>query len=157
MLTDHQTKKKINSVKDGINAICQITNGDMRFAINILQLTYNRFNDISVDKVFTIHDKPHPEKSKEIIVLCCNNNLGEAIKKTIDMRRKGYSGTDIALGLRMALRLDICNDIPENVKIELWRCLSYASYNISKGLDSSILQVSACVADMCICIKNLKK
>jgi len=140
---------KIKSIEAGIEAITQITNGDMRFAINMLQLTYNRYNDVSVEKVYNIHDKPHPEKSKEIILYCVNKNLGKAIEKVLDMRRSGYSGTDIALGLRLALRLDICSDIPEDIKIEFWKCISYASYNISKGLDASILQITACVADMC--------
>jgi hypothetical protein len=64
------------------------------------------------------------------------------------MRKSGYSGTDIALGLTMALRLDIY-DIPENIKIDFWKCISYSLYNISKGLDASLLQISACIADMC--------
>ena len=156
IITPKMSKSQIKDIEGGINAIAQITNGDMRFAINILQLTYNRFNDISTEKVFELHDKPHPEKSKQIIKCCIDGNLGLAIEKILDMRRRGYSGTDIALGLRFALRLDICADIPEDIKIELWKCISYASYNISKGLDSSVLQISACVADMCQSIKLLK-
>jgi replication factor C subunit 2/4 len=154
IIKEDMKKQQIKLIEEGINAISQITNGDMRFAINILQLTHNRYNTIGVDEVFGIHDKPHPEKSKEIIMLCRENNLGVAINKVLDMRRRGYSGTDIVLGLRLALRLDICNDIPEDVKIEFWKCISYASYNISKGLDSSVLQIASCVADMCKCGKQ---
>jgi replication factor C subunit 2/4 len=149
IITNNTKKEKIKSIENGIMAITQITNGDMRFAINILQLTYNRFSDISAEQVFTIHDKPHPEKSKQIINYCCDNDLANAIDKILDLRRKGYSGTDIAMGLRLALRLDICAHIPEELKIEFWCCISYSSYNISKGLDASVLQISACVADMC--------
>ncbi len=149
IITKSTEKSKIESIEKGINAITQIINGDMRFAINIMQLTYNRFSDISADYVFTIHDKPHPEKSKDIIMMCYKNNLAKAIELILDLRRRGYSGTDITLGLRMALRLDICNDIPENLKIEFWKCISYSSYNISKGLDASVLQITSCVADMC--------
>lgn len=151
--TDEQHLKQITK---GIHAITQITNGDLRTAINKLQLTYNRYNDISDDMVFKINDKPHPQKSKEIIVCCLNQNLGEAMKKVLDMRQKGYSGTDICLGLHLALRIDICNDIPEIVKIEMWKCIGYSSYNISKGLDSSVLQISACISDMYKCVKDLK-
>jgi len=149
-------ESNITDIDDGINVIIQIANGDLRFAINILQITFNRFNKISPDLIYKIQDKPHPELSKEIIVACCKNDLGTALSKIIDMRHKGYSGTDIALGLRLTLRLDICSDIPEDIKIEFWRCICYTSYNISKGLDSSLLQISACVADMCKCIQSLK-
>ena len=141
-------KKDLKNINEGIDAITQITNGDMRFAINILQLTYNRFSEITADNVYNIQDKPHPQKSKDIIMCCINGDLGQAIKNVSDMRLSGYSGTDIALGLRLALRLDLCADIPEPFKIEFWKCISYASYNISKGLDSSPLQITACVADM---------
>ena len=72
-----------------------------------------------------------------------------ALQKIINMREQGYSGTDIALGLMFALKLDICNDIPNHIKIEFMKNISYALYNISKGLDSSLLQISACIADMC--------
>ena len=150
-------KDKMKIIDEGIKAIIQITNGDLRSAINMLQITYNRYNTITSDNVFTIHDNPHPEKSKEIIVLCRENRLGDAITKVIDMKRKGYSGTDIIIGLRLALRLDICNDIPENIRIEFWKHISYSSYNISKGLDTSLLQITACIADMCCAIKKLQK
>jgi replication factor C subunit 2/4 len=156
VITDEMKKSHIKAIEGGIDAIAQITNGDMRFSINILQLTHNRFNDISASKVYEIHDKPHPEKSKEIIKYCITGDLGKAIEKILDMRRRGYSGTDIALGLRFALRLDICSDIPEVVKIEFWKCISYSSYNISKGLDASVLQIASCVADMCKSIRMLK-
>ena len=156
IITDDMDMKKIKEIEKGLDIIVQITNGDMRFAINILQLTYNRYSDISAEKVFEIHDKPHPEKSKEIIKYCIEGDLGNAIDRILDMRRRGYSGTDIALGLRFTLRLDICSDIPEDIKIELWKCTSYSSYNISKGLDASVLQISSCVADMYMAVKAVK-
>ena len=157
ILKQNMNSKDLKIIDDGLNAIIQITNGDLRFAINILQLTYNRFDSISSENIFEIQDKPHPQKSKDIIIACMNGKLDEAIKHIIEMRRKGYSGTDIAVGLRIALRLDICSDIPESVKIECWKCICYASYNISKGLDGSFLQVSACIADMYRSIKMNKK
>lgn len=156
VITETTSKQKIKSTEAGIHAITQITNGDMRHSINILQLTYNRFLEISVDNVYAINDKPHPEKSKEIILMCCDGDLANAIDKILDLRRKGYSGTDITMGLRMALRLDICADIPEDIKIEFWKCISYSSYNISKGLDASVLQITACVADMCRSAHSIK-
>ena len=150
--TDKKTLKEINK---GIDVITTITNGDMRQSINMLQLTYNRFNKISDTHVYEIYDKPHPSQSKEIIVDCCSENIGSALQKIINMRNQGYSGTDIALGLMFALRIDICNDIPIHLKIEFMKNISYALYNISKGLDSSLLQISACIADMCSTAKRL--
>lgn len=157
IITESTTKTHIKQIEKGISALTQITNGDLRNAINKLQLTHNRYGDVSEDMVFTINDKPHPQKSKEIIVSCINQNLCEAIIRALEMRKKGYSGTDICLGLHLALRLDICDDIPEIVKIEMWKCIGYSSFNISKGLDSSVPQITGCITDMYICVKKLKQ
>lgn len=148
IITNGLTRNEILVMDKGIKAICDITNGDMRNGINLLQLTFNRFKKINENNVFKIHDKPHPEKSREIIDACINKDLRTAITKIVNMRKMGYSGTDIALGLDLALRLDICKDIPEEQKLEFLKKISYSTYNISKGLDSSLLQISACVSDM---------
>ena len=143
------SKKKIKNIEEGINVIHEITMGDLRNSINILQLTYDRFNEITKDNVYQIYDKPHPEKSKDIIDACYKNDLGKALEKIIEMRNLGYSGTDISLGLFTTLHMDICNDIDDEIKIKYMKDISYSLYNISKGLDSSLLQISKCVADMC--------
>lgn len=155
MINTNTDKKTTQHITKGIRIITTITNGDMRNAINMLQLTYSRFGSINEDNVYAIYDKPHPTLSKEIIVDCCSVNIGSALQKIINMREQGYSGTDIALGLMFALKLDICNDIPNHIKIEFMKKISYALYNISKGLDSSLLQISACVADMCSTVVSL--
>jgi replication factor C subunit 2/4 len=149
IVTEKTSNKEKKTIMNGLEAIAQITNGDMRSAINTMQLTYNRFGSLTLDNVYKINDKPHPEKSRNIIDMCCDNNLAKAIELVIELRKKGFSGTDITMGLRLALRIDICAHIPEQLKIDFWRCISYSSYNISKGLDASILQIVACVADMC--------
>ncbi len=77
VIKEDMKKSKMKTIENGIQAITQITNGDMRFAINILQLTYNRYNEISIEKVYNIHDKPHPEKSKDIIMCCVNQDLSQ--------------------------------------------------------------------------------
>ena len=154
IISDSTNTASIRLTESGIDTITQITNGDMRFAINILQVTYNRFGKVCTDNVYNIQDKPHPEKSKDIIMCCIEGDLGMAIEKAMQLRLCGYSGTDIALGMRLALRLNICNNIPEEIKIELWKCISYASYNISKGLESSMLQIVSFIAEMYInCLK----
>lgn len=154
IITDDMSKAEKKEILKGLNAISQITNGDLRHSINILQMSYNRFKTINEKNVYAIQDRPHPEKSKDIIMCCINNDLPNALKKSYELVRAGYSGTDIALGLRTALRLDICNDIDEGIKVELWKCISYSAYNISKGLDSSFLQIASCVASMYKCVRQ---
>jgi hypothetical protein len=104
-----------------------------------------------------MHDKPHPVRSKEIITLCMGNDFGIVIKKMVELKNSGYSGTDITIGLRLAMKLNLCDDIPEEYKQEFWKHIGYASYNVSKGFDSSLLQIVACVADMYKTSQRLNK
>uniref|UniRef100_A0A6C0BEP3 AAA+ ATPase domain-containing protein n=1 Tax=viral metagenome TaxID=1070528 RepID=A0A6C0BEP3_9ZZZZ len=141
---------KLKKNIEGIKIIAQISNGDMRSAINMLQLANNRFKEITVDNVFKIYNKPHIDLSKEIIDLCIKKDMINSCKKIIDLKNKGYSGTDIMLGLCFTLRIDICKDISEEHKIYFSKCINYAVYNIAKGgLDNSVLQLVSCIADMC--------
>ena len=139
-----------------LNAIISISNGDLRFAINLLQVTYCYFGELTSDNVFKIHDKPHPALSKEILLLCIKGDLKNAINNTIKLKTNGYSGTDIMNGLLMALRLDNDDTFSDKLKIELTKIICYSSYNISKGLDSSILQITACVSDIYSYVKLTK-
>lgn len=147
----YQNMKDIDKQElcEGLKAISLICNGDLRMAINILQLTYDRFQKITAENVYKIQDKPHPERSKEILMACITGDFSTATKLIVDLKMSGYSGTDIMTGMRLALRLDICKDIPEAIKMDIWKKTSHASYNISKGLDSSTLQIVGCVADLC--------
>lgn len=132
----------------GMRTISMISDGDLRTAINMLQLTYNRFKEISEQHVYEIYDKPRPAYAIEIIRECCNDDVCGAMKKIMDMKQSGYSGMDIMLGLIVALKMPNCNEISEKNKISLMKVVSHTLYNISKGIDTQ-LQLVACCADMC--------
>lgn len=140
-------KKTLKTIINGLTSIAHITNGDMRHSINILQITYRRYNEINTKNVFNIQDIPQPEQLKEILINCINGNIGLALKKVIDIRHNGYSGTDIIIGIRNILRIDICFDIDEPTKMEISKCIHLAYNNISR-IDSSLLQITACIADI---------
>jgi replication factor C subunit 2/4 len=148
IITKTTNKKNIKATIDGLNCIATITNGDMRRAINVLQITYCRFGIINVENVYNVQDIPQPEQLKYIIVNCINGDISSALKKVIEIRHSGYSGTDIIIGLRNILRIDICSDIDEKTKMEISKCIHHAYNNIAHGLDSSVLQITACIADI---------
>jgi replication factor C subunit 2/4 len=140
-------------IEDGIETISLISDGDMRNAINMLQLTYNRFGNINRDNVYMIYDKPRPEISKEIFCACIDNNISKALSLVKDMKNEGYSGVDITLGMQISLKLDICSDIDETIKMHFLKIISHTVYNISKGVDT-LLQLAACISDMCLACNN---
>ena len=135
--------------KKGLLTICKICSGDMRKAINMLQMVCVRFDEeITEENVYKLYDKPHPEISRKIIMDCQKKDLKSALERIKKLKKSGYSGTDITIGLFFVLKLNIC-DIPEESKVKFGENISYTMYNLSKGLDSSLLQISACLADMC--------
>ncbi len=146
IITDNT--QNIKEILNGTRVIGEIVDGDLRNAINIMQLTYNRFKSISEQNVYEIYDKPRPIYSIEIIRACYGNDIGNAIKKIIEMKRFGYSGMDIMLGIISTLKMPVSDEIPEKVKMEFMKNISHAIYNISKGVDT-ILQLVACCAEMC--------
>ena len=148
IINTETTKKELNNIINGLNSIAHITNGDMRHSINILQITFCRYGEINTNNVFNIQDIPQPEQLKQILLNCIDGNIGMALKKVIEIRQNGYSGTDIIIGIRNILRIDICNDIDEQTKMEISKCIHFAYNNIARGVDSSLLQITACIADI---------
>ena len=153
----NKTKTEKDKLDAGIFAIAEIADGDLRIAVNTLQLTYDRFGTIDKDNVYSTYDKPHPEQSREIINACIDVDISRANTLITDMIKRGYSVTDIAAGLNIALRQSICNDIPNDIKIKLLEKISYAQYNVSQGLELSNIQARGCIADMCDAMKYFKK
>ena len=143
-----------SQIDAGIFAIAEIADGDLRIAVNTLQLTYDRFGTIDKSNVYGSYDKPHPEQSREIIDSTIKLDISKANMLITNMMQKGFSVTDITAGLSLALRQSICSDIPIDIKIKLLAKISYAQYNVSQGLELSSIQARGCIADMCDAMRS---
>lgn len=139
--------EKINYDKGGLHSIANISNGDLRQAINIMQMMYNKNGKITEKDVNDSCDIPQPLIIKEIFDKCINNDLPKAIEKVIELRENGYSGSDVMYGMFYTLKTELCKDIPEDKLIKIGKCISYSTYVISKGLDTN-LQLIACLCDI---------
>lgn len=150
-------KKNRTNVNKGLDAIMHISNGDLRKAINILQLTFDRYNTISMDMVYSMYDKPHPDESISIIEACVDVDFKKALSIVLNMIKRGYSVADMTGGLiNVIKRESLCGHIPISYRIELIPAIGYAQYNVSQGLELSKLQAGGCIADMCRIMKEIK-
>ena len=140
-------KEKVNYNNDGLEEILISSNGDMRMAINILQLTVDKFSEITLESVIQTCDKPSPLIIKQILLDCKNNKLKDAIENTYKLKEKGFTGVDIINNSFNVLKLNICNDIQENVKIKLLYVISNHMYEISKTIDTNI-QLTSFLVDL---------
>lgn len=143
-------RENIEYTVDGLESICNLSNGDLRCSINYLQLVHSAFNKIESNAVYIVCDVPHPDKLEDIMVDCSERRV-DAIKKMGDILDRGYSHSDISRGVIRALRLT--NKLDEKTKIMYMECVSKTAINISKGLCSNI-QIIGCIAQLCLIGKS---
>lgn len=139
--------EKINSENLALKQIAELARGDVRSAVNMLQLIKNKREDIKLEYVSELCDLPQQVTIKKLFGAVIKKDLKIAISISNELKQCGYSGSDITLGMIHTLKSDLCNDIPEKTKIVLFNQISQTIYRISKHTDSS-LQLYSCLADM---------
>jgi len=133
---------------DALEEIAIYSQGDMRNAINNLQLTYNSCNgEIIVDGVRKMCDKPQPFIIRDILNHCVKGDIKQALTSTIHLKTSGYSGSDIMLAMINTIKLSEHLEFNEATKIKLMEHVAKTAYIISKGIDTN-LQLSGCIASM---------
>lgn len=144
--------EKIKYDNNAVDKLTELSNGDMRLAINSLQLVFNKNEKITLDYVNELCDLPQQIIIKELFTLLIDNDLISSIKILNNLKSKGHSNSDILLSIIHTLKSEICNDISDDIKICIYNCVALSSYRISKGIDST-LQIISCLTDI---VKMLK-
>ena len=154
-LSEILDNESIKYNKSALKMISGMARGDMRFAINMIQLIANRYDTIKLDYVYELCDMPQQIVIKKLFDAALKNDLLEAFSVMNELRNSGYSGSDITLGMMHTLKSDICSDISEKNKIAIFQAVCKGAYRISKGTDS-LLQLSSCIVDV-LKVANPKK
>jgi DNA polymerase III delta prime subunit len=140
--------EKIPYEIEALEELAIYSQGDMRNAINNLQLTYNGCNkEIIVDGVRKMCDKPQPYVIRDILNYCVNGDINNALKIGMHLKTSGYSGTDITLAMINTIKLSDHLEFNEKTKIQLMEHVAKTAYIISKGVDTN-LQLAGCIAAM---------
>ena len=139
--------EKIKFNTKGINALILTSEGDMRKAINNLQLTFNSFDKVNESNVFEICNKPNPIIITNIFKYCIKNNIKKALECLDNLWNLGYSNSDISLGMLNTLKLLDDNSliIDKEIKIIFFDIVCKTNLIISKGIDSK-LQLTSCIS-----------
>lgn len=138
---------KIKYDSETLRSIYIICQGDLRKAINILQLVFVSYGEIINNNVYEIIDKPHPETMKELILTANNKDLTSCIKQINDLIKKGFSPSDIILGMFYTIRYFITNEMSEERKIKFLNSISQEAIVICRGI-SSDMQLVASICDL---------
>lgn len=131
----------------GIESIVLTAQGDLRHAINNLQLTYNGYKIITAENVYKLCDKPHPLIIQNIFLACLDKNISTALKYLYELYEKGYSSSDISISMFNTLKNTNIN-IPEPIKIKYMNEISKTRIIISRGLNTQ-LQLTGSLATLC--------
>jgi len=139
--------EKVPYTMEGIDAIVETAQGDMRQAINNLQLTFNGYLNVVPDNVYKLCDKPHPLVIKGVLMACYDGDFVGAIRLLNDLREKGYSCYDISHSMFNSIKNGKI-DINEQSKIDFMKIISNTCSIVSKGVNTP-LQLSSCIALLC--------
>jgi len=132
---------------DGIRKICFISQCDVRYAINLLQIICESFKHISIENINKINDMPDTVVISSILDACVKKNTVSAFKIINQLDIDGYACSDVLCGMFDVIKA-VDSKIPENIKINFLNVISKSRYNVSKKLDSK-LQLEKCVIKLC--------
>lgn len=156
-LTDDQLIKKMQQIcasenvwyeHSALKSLAFQSNGDMRYAINNLQLIFNSHGEILVDYVYKICNKPQPKIIIQLFTHLKNNLIDESISMMNKLLEQGYCSTDILTGMQLVLKSDVgIQFLDNNTKIKMLSAINKTLYFVSKGIDTK-LQLMGLIAEL---------
>ncbi len=138
----HAEKVKIS--ESGLKAIAEISRGDMRKAINLLQTAAtSKSGEISEKAVFEIAARARPADVREMLDLATNGNFAGAREKLLDLVvTQGLSGEDLIAEIHRQI-FDL--DVSEQDKVRLVEKTGEYDFRLSEGA-SDLIQLEALLA-----------
>ena len=137
-------KENIKYDEKGIDTIINISNGDIRQAINNLEATFHGYDSICESSVMKLCYHPHPKIVIKIIQECVNMNIIKGIGYIHELKNGGYCTNDILLTILNSLK-EI--NIDEDIRINFTKIISDCYINVSDGIDTT-LQLYGCISRM---------
>ncbi|MDY6985538.1 MAG: replication factor C small subunit [Candidatus Thermoplasmatota archaeon] len=129
-------KEGLSINEDALDAICYISQGDLRRALNVLQVAATMTNEIDSNAIYVSSSTARPEEVKEMVDHALN---GEFIKSrnTLDslLIEYGMSGGDVVYQIYRVL-LDL--NVEPGKKVKLIDALGEADFRLTEGSNERI-------------------
>jgi DNA polymerase III delta prime subunit len=140
--------------EDGVKALIETSEGDMRYALNNMQSTVVGFGIITYENVYKIVDIPKPEILRDIFNLCKQGKIDNALENVDTLLSEGYNSYDIVSVIARVIQ--DANDIEDDLKYELLKVNSLIKIRVLDGIDS-MAQMYGFIADLCeVCLNKNK-
>jgi len=159
-LSDDDVRKYIERIaksenlgitKDGIDAVIEISEGDLRKVSNILQASSIANKKINADVVYDVASQAKPKDVSEMLNFALKGNFGNARKKLHDIVLiQGLSGEDVIKEIHKQI---FSLEISEQEKIRLIDKTGEYDFRITEG-GSTLIQLEALLAQFLAVNKN---
>ncbi|MCL4331754.1 MAG: replication factor C small subunit [Candidatus Thermoplasmatota archaeon] len=127
---------------DAMAAITEISEGDMRKALNILQ-TIKSSGEMTASRIYEISGMANPKQYKSLLSKALSGLFDDA-RETLDsmMIEQGLSGIDIVRGIHSVVRKEL---ISPRQKLQIIMALGESEFRIVEG-SSDTIQLDALMA-----------
>lgn len=146
-------QENVKCLNDGLEVIYEISGGDMRKAINLLQSTA-ALGEVNVSNVYKVVGLAHPREIREILNLALSGKFIEARDRLRDlMVVYGLSGVDVIKQMhREIFSADI--KLLEEIRVILAEYIGEIHFRIIEGADDEI-QLTALLAKIALLSKKV--
>lgn len=136
-------EEDLEITEDGYETLTYVSEGDMRKAINLLQVSATLTDNISEETVYKVASKARPEEVKEMIEKAVEGEFIEARKKLQDLLYDyNLSGEDI---IKQVFQETMKMDIEEEKKVKIAEEIGEVDFRISEGATDRV-QLEALLA-----------
>jgi replication factor C small subunit len=143
-LCDIVEKEKVKLQPDGLQAIFDVSGGDLRRGINTLQAAASMGKPIDENTVYSVIGRANPVDIREMLNIAMKGDFISARDKLRDMILKyGVAGTDIIRQIH--IEIFRMKDVPEPWKVKLADVIGEVDFRLVQGSDEEV-QLSALLA-----------
>jgi replication factor C small subunit len=139
--------ENLNVKEEVFKIIYEISEGDMRRAINILQTASSLEKTITEKIIYSVTSNPNPEDIKKMISFALNKKFDEARKILLKLlREEGLSGEDIIKEMHNQI---FKMDIEDEKKARMLTLTGECEFRISEGCNPQI-QLESLIAQFMV-------
>ena len=140
--------------EEALETIYEVSEGDMRKAINILQAAC-ALGKVTVDAVYKVVGLAHPKEIRELIKLALDGNFTEARRRLRElMINYGLSGTDVIKQIHREIFGPELK-LPDEVRVMIADYAGEIQYRLVEGVDDEI-QLNAFLAWLAMLGRKLR-
>jgi replication factor C small subunit len=143
--------EKLRITEDGIEAVIEISEGDLRKVANLLQASASVGKKITADTIYDVASKAKPTDVKEMLELVLRGRFEDSRKKLQEMLlHQGLSGEDIIAEIHRQI---YTLPVTEEDKVKLVEKCGEYEFRISEG-GNELLQLEALLAQFLLLSKK---